>query len=58
MEVSKIDYAHLKEFIYSAVESEQESPSDFKPETEKRLDLVFNKLNRMLGLPEDYDSDY
>ena len=57
MDINVQDYRHLKEFIYSAIESEQPSPSDFSLETEKRIDLVFSKLNRMLGLPEDYDPD-
>lgn len=57
MDINPQDYRHLKEFIYSAIESEQAVPADFKLETEKRIDLVFSKLNRMLGLPEDYDPD-
>lgn len=53
--MDKTQYQHLIEFINSAVESEQDEPKDFKDETEKRLDLVFRKLNQMLNLPEDYD---
>jgi len=53
----KADYQHLIEYILSAVESEQPDggPFEFKNETEKRLALVFRKLNEMLNLPEDYD---
>lgn len=54
MPISNKEYTDLVEFILSAVESEQDEPADFSIETEKRLTLVFSKLNRVLGLPEDY----
>jgi hypothetical protein len=37
-------------FIESAVESEQDEPKEFKPETEKRIDLVLVNLKELLGL--------
>ena len=53
--INPTDYGHLVEFILSAVESAQQEPAEFSDETEKRLALVFRKLNQMLNLPEDYD---
>lgn len=42
----------LQLFIESAVESEQDAPAVFKPETEKRIELVLVNIRELLGLPK------
>jgi hypothetical protein len=43
-------FEHMQIFIESAVQSEQPEPDVFKPETEKRIDLVLINLRELLGL--------
>jgi hypothetical protein len=40
----------LQVFIESAVESEQDEPTDFKLETQRRIDLVLINLKELMGL--------
>ena len=42
----------LQVFIESAVESEQDEPTDFKLETQKRIDLVLINLKELMGLTD------
>jgi hypothetical protein len=42
--------AQLQFFIESAVESEQDEPAEFKPETEHRIDLILVNLKELLGI--------
>jgi len=42
----------LQMFIESAVESEQDEPTDFKLETQRRIDLVLINLKELMGLKE------
>lgn len=46
------EFERLVEYIHSAIESEQSEPSEFKPETELRLRLVYSAIRRILDMPE------
>jgi hypothetical protein len=43
---------NMRTFIESAVESEQDSPADFKHETELRINFACTCIRDMLDLPE------
>ena len=40
----------LQLYIESAIESEQEEPTDFKIETQQRIDLILVNLKEIFGI--------
>lgn len=44
---------NLQLFIESAVESEQETPCEFKIETQKRIDLILVNLREIFGIADN-----
>ena len=47
----KLDaYEELQIYIVSAVESEQDEPTEFKLETEMRIDLLLLNIRELLGV--------
>lgn len=44
-------FEELQLLIESAVESEQDAPAEFKPETQHRIDLVLVNISELLGIP-------